>query len=1052
MLEKFFLQGSLKTKISLVTLTLFVSSLWALSFFASWMLQSDMKRLLGEQQGATASYAASEVEGKLFNRIKALEMIAQAVDASMVSNPQELQRSLDQNSLLHAIFNAGVIGFNKDGNAFVSSPNIEGRVGVNYLDRDYLIGALQKGYPTIGQPVFGRALISPVFVIAVPVFDADGQIIAALAGVTNLNAPNFLDRIGDSRYGRTGGFSIIDGKTRLVVTATDKSNIMQALPNPGVDPVLDRLIKGEGTEIFKNAIGEVVLVTSRPIPLAGWFLSVRLPIEEAFAPIEEMKRNMMWATLILTVVAGLMTWWALHRQLKPLSETSKTLADLAKSDEPLRPLPLSSSDEIGQVIAGFNRLLSSLAENDSALRTSEAQYRQLYNEVPVGHHEYNLEGRITRVNKTELSLTGYSTEEMIGRFVWEFVADKEQSELRTRGKLAGTFPLNNNDERELFCKDGTTIPALFQDNRCFDEAGKFTGIRTIMLPITERKKAEAALRRSEERYRAIFGTVQDAITVSRMSDGQFIEGNKSFFDLYGYSLEEVSRASAVDLNIWVDLEDRNKCFKIIEQHGSCSNVETRFRKKSGEIFWTLLSATVIDLDDEKCVVAVRRDITERKGAEERINYLAYFDQLTELPNRTLLQDRVRQTMAHSLRTKHFNALMLLDLDHFKTLNDTLGHDMGDLLLKQVAHRLKTCVREEDTVARLGGDEFVVMLSNLSSEREHAASLVELVAGKITVSLDLPFDIRGNEYRTSSSIGASLFRGHEIEVDTLLKQADLAMYKAKETGRNKLRFYDPAMANDVIRRATLESDLREAARLQQFLLHYQAQVSVNQIIGAEVLLRWNHPERGLVPPSHFIAAIEDSGLILSVGRWVLETACKQLVRWASVGKSHLSIAVNISARQMNDEGFVTLVLSILERTGANPHRLKLELTESLLVKNVEQIIGKMNVLKAQGVGFSLDDFGTGYSSLAYLKRLPLDQLKIDQSFVRDILTDSNDESIARMIVVLADSLGLGVIAEGVETREQRDALAKLGCNSYQGYLYGKPSPPDEFEALLMKQVV
>ena len=499
-----------------------------------------------------------------------------------------------------------------------------------------------------------------------------------------------------------------------------------------------------------------------------------------------------------------------------------------------------------------------------------------------------------------------------------------------------------------------------------------------------------------------------------------------------------------------DLRERQRFVEVLKRDSRCENYEGRFKKKNGELLWGLVSASVIEFDGVPCILAIRRDITERKRAEEQINHLAFFDQLTGLPNRTLLLDRLNQTMASSLRSGSYGALLLIDLDYFKTLNDTLGHDMGDLLLKQVAQRLTGCVREEDTVARLGGDEFVVMLVSLSENQSEAASRVELVGGKIHAALNKTYELKDATYRISLSIGASVFLGQQIDIDTLLKQADLAMYKAKDAGRNTLRFFDPDMSLEVLKRASLENDLREAIQKEQFVLHYQAQLTGSQVTGAEALLRWQHPERGLVFPGEFISSMEETGLILPVGQWVLDVACKHLADWAIQPEmSHLTLAVNISARQLNHADFVDQVLMALDHYGANPQRLKLELTESLLVNNVEDIIGKMTALKAKGVGFSLDDFGTGYSSLSYLKRLPLDQLKIDQSFVRDILTDPNDAAIAKMIVVLAESLGLTVIAEGVETEAQRDSLSQNGCHAYQGYFFSRPLPLDEFESFVKR---
>jgi diguanylate cyclase (GGDEF)-like protein len=441
------------------------------------------------------------------------------------------------------------------------------------------------------------------------------------------------------------------------------------------------------------------------------------------------------------------------------------------------------------------------------------------------------------------------------------------------------------------------------------------------------------------------------------------------------------------------------------------------------------------------------EISRSMAAAEEINQLTNYDSLTLLPNRRLLLDRLKQALASSNRSHKYGVLLLIDLDNFKTLNDTLGHDFGDMLLQQVARRLVTSLREGDTVARLGGDEFVVMLEDLSENVQEAATQAEALGEKILATLNQPYQLSSYEYHSTSSIGVTLFTNHHESVDELLKQADLALYQAKAAGRNTLSFFDPEMQAVVTTRAALEAGLREAILNDQLLLHYQAQVTGERhLTGVEALVRWKHPQRGLVSPAEFIPVAEETGLILPLGNWVLETACSQLAGWATrTDMAHLSIAVNVSASQFHQADFVDQVLEVLHRTGANPQRLKLELTESLLVSNVEDIIAKMTELKRKGVGFSLDDFGTGYSSLSFLKRLPLDQLKIDQGFVRDILIDPNDAAIAKMVIVLAESLGLAVIAEGVETAAQRDFLARQGCHAYQGYLFSRPLPLEEFEA-------
>ncbi len=449
---------------------------------------------------------------------------------------------------------------------------------------------------------------------------------------------------------------------------------------------------------------------------------------------------------------------------------------------------------------------------------------------------------------------------------------------------------------------------------------------------------------------------------------------------------------------------------------------------------------------------IAREQAALRASADEINNLAFFDPLTQLPNRRRLLDRLSQSMASSTRSTHFCALLFIDLDDFKTLNDTLGHAQGDLLLRQVAQRLLACVGDEDTVARLGGDEFVVLLEDLSESELLAATQAKEAAEKILAALAQPYQLAMETHRSTPSIGVTLFTGHDQRIDELLKRAELAMYQAKTASRNTVRFFDPKMQSDVTARAALEADLREAVLKNQFLLHYQAQAtSDGQVTGVEALVRWQHPQRGLVPPAEFIPLAEESGLILPLGKWVLEAACAQLVLWAAQpAMAHLTIAVNVSTRQFHQSDYVPQVLAALERTGANPQRLKLELTESLLVTHIEDVIGKMHALREIGIGFSLDDFGTGYSSLSYLKRLPLDQLKIDQGFVRDILSDANDAAIAKMVVVLAEAMGLAVIAEGVETQGQRNFLASQGCHAYQGFLVSRPLPLEEFEIFARDQ--
>ena len=452
-------------------------------------------------------------------------------------------------------------------------------------------------------------------------------------------------------------------------------------------------------------------------------------------------------------------------------------------------------------------------------------------------------------------------------------------------------------------------------------------------------------------------------------------------------------------------------------------------------------------------MAISRNITERKNAAEKIQHLAFYDSLTGLPNRRLLIDRLNHALATSARSGRSGAVIFLDLDNFKTLNDTLGHSVGDQLLQEVGKRLTECLREGDTVARLGGDEYVAVLEDLSDQDTETAAQAENIANKILSALNRPYSLKSHEYHNTSSIGVTLFNGHKTAGEELLRQADIAMYQAKKAGRNTLRFFNPQMQENITQRAALESELRAALELQQFQLHYQIQVnSVGDALGAEALIRWNHPQHGLLPPFQFIPLAEETSLILPIGDWVLETACAQIKAWQrNKHTSKLVLSINVSAKQFHQEYFVEQVQAAVLENDINPALLKLELTESMLLNDADSTIETMNALKEIGVQFSLDDFGTGFSSLQYLKRIPLNQLKIDQTFVRDITVDSNDQAIVQTIIVMAKTLNLSVIAEGVESKEQQTLLLKSGCKHFQGYLFGKPLPIQEFDKKLKSKL-
>jgi diguanylate cyclase (GGDEF)-like protein/PAS domain S-box-containing protein len=691
---------------------------------------------------------------------------------------------------------------------------------------------------------------------------------------------------------------------------------------------------------------------------------------------------------------------------------------------------------------------------DLQLRASEERYRATFEQAAIGIVLVTFEGQILKCNARFAEIVGYTPQE---------ASRLNVIQLTEPGYLPECLPILQSlkdgsadtafFEKRYIRKDGSLIWVRLTVSKERDSRGKALHLISFVEDINALKAAEhrlaatgEALRVSEERYRTVFQTSLDAILISRVDNGKIIDVNRAFLDALGFERDEVIERTTRELRLWEDSRDRDNLLHILSRTFECRNMEIQFRRKSGETLWALVSASIIEVEGQRCVLAIARDISNAKAAQAEIRNLAFYDSLTGLPNRRLLLERLRQALVVSNRNGRMRALLFVDLDNFKTLNDTLGHQTGDLLLQEAARRLKSCIRDIDAVGRLGGDEFVLMLEDLSELPEDAAAQSKAVAEKILTALGQPCLLAGREYCGSASIGISVFGDSRESTSEVLQQADIAMYQAKLAGRNTMRFFAPALQAAVNARAEMEEELRQGIKGSQFVLYYQPQIDRNRLVGAEALIRWNHPRRNVLLPGEFIPMAEETGLILPLGRWVLQAACEQIAAWAGRRQTvRLSIAVNISASQFRQPDFVQQVLSALHSTGANPRNLGLELTESMLAENIEEVIEKMKELKSHGLRFSLDDFGTGFSSLAYLKRLPLNQLKIDGSFIRDILTDESSAAIAQTIVSLSRAMGLPVVAEGVETEQQREFLTRMGCHAFQGHTFSRPLPLDEFES-------
>ena len=549
------------------------------------------------------------------------------------------------------------------------------------------------------------------------------------------------------------------------------------------------------------------------------------------------------------------------------------------------------------------------------------------------------------------------------------------------------------------------------------------------------------LRDSEERYRKAFQTSPDAVNITRLVDGRYIDVNEGFERITGWAHDEVVGKTSTELHLWGDTADRQRLVDTLQRDGRCSNLEANFVKKNGDVFPGLMSAEIVRLKEVDCILSITRDITELKLAQAQIQQLAHFDQLTGLPNRSQLHDRFKYALTLAQRHGGQLAVMFLDLDHFKDINDTLGHSVGDQMLVEVSRRLRAALREEDSLSRLGGDEFILLLPDTD---EAGATQV---AAKLIAAVAQPCQIEHNELTSTVSIGIALYPNDGQDFETLSKNADAAMYRVKHASRNDFRFFTQEMQVHSARTLQLVNALRHALSRHEFELFFQPQIALQDghMVGAEALLRWHHPELGTISPVEFIPIAEDSGQILAIGEWVLRSAVRQLKQWLDAGMRPMVMAVNLSAVQFRHPNLIDLVTRILDEAALPPEYLELELTEATAMDDPLGAIAVMSQLHERGVRMSIDDFGTGYSSLSYLKKFKVYKLKIDQSFVRDISEDPDDKAIVTAIINLASSLGMHTIAEGVETASQLAFLRLQGCDEVQGYYFSKPLPKAQFEA-------
>lgn len=795
---------SLKARIILFSATIFVVSLWVLSLYASHALRDDMQQLLGERQFSTVSFVAEEINDELLNRQTALELVAREIDDRLIARPTAVRELLAQRSVLVSMFNGGTWIAGHDG--VVIASDIPALIGTNYADRQYMTTVLKEGKSTVSKPITGKVLKDPIFGIAVPIRDAQGRVIGAMAGFTDLSKPNFLDKVTQSGFGKSGGYLLNAPQHGLIVTATDKSRIMQPIPPRGINVMLDRFMKGyEGYGVTLDSRGVEQLTAAKTIPVAGWFIALTMTTKEAFAPIRAMQQRMFVTTVLLTLLTVVLTWWMLKRQLAPMLLAAHTVAIAASSGQLTQPLPISQPDEVGELIGAFNRLLAVAKQHETELRDSEQALADAQRIAKIGSWHVvfgQCEAQdLWTISKATRALYEHPDNvEINGSTGFTLMPPQDQEYVQSVWASAKTGQGPTQWQYRIVV-NGHVKWMQATAQFVFDQQGRAVEASGTTQDITELKRLEDVREEALNRLQKIANRVPGVVFQYLLRpDGSscFPYASEAIYEIYRVNPADVREdASMVFERLHPD--DADGVAASIQQSAKDLTPwmhEYRVKFDDGTVRWLMGNAVPQRQEDGSVLWhGFTTDITERKCLEDQVHHLAYFDSLTDVPNRRLLADRLGQVMAASQRSGKYGAVMVLDLDNFKPLNDLHGHRMGDLLLVEAARRLNACVRAMDTVARIGGDEFVVVLGELDADRQKATGLAREVAEKIRVTLSEPYQLMPVEngvpdtrveHRCSASIGVVIFANHEYTHDLILSLADTAMYEAKDSGRNTIR--------------------------------------------------------------------------------------------------------------------------------------------------------------------------------------------------------------------------------------------------------------------------
>jgi diguanylate cyclase (GGDEF)-like protein/PAS domain S-box-containing protein len=1027
------LLSSLQLRLILGIGVLFLVSLWGFALLLARSQTAQLEQLLGEQQRTTIDYVADDVDQRLRRRLDILVQAASVLPLELLGDAARLEDMLRQRPNLTNLFDGGIIIVKPDGSgAFADYPAVPGRREHNYDHFGAVGDVIRNGRPSVGKPFIGLRIKKPMLGFAVPVRDREGRLAAILAGVSLVEAPDLLGIIGQHRYGKTGDLLVIAPQYDMVVIGTNPADILRPLPQPGVNVMLDRFRAGhEGSGVSVNLKGVEQLVSGRKLTaVEGWFVVARLPTAEAFAPIVALRQTVFGGALLLSPLAALLV----RRALKPLLDATTTLDAISAGTAPLQPLAVARQDEVGRLVESFNRLQQRLRLRETEMLLAQERFAVAFRASPIAASIGRIaDSCLIEVNTKWQRDFGWTREDLIGKKalelgIWPDLATRQAfvEALRRDGSVYDHLTRWRRKDGEL--RDVSISAELI------DMDGELC-VLAFATDVTERLRAERALAESEARNRRIVETTNEGIwTVN--PDARVSYVNRRMTEMLGYAQEEIIGRTAEDFLYPEDFAEHRQQIAMREQ-GLSSDYERRFRRKDGSELWTHVSGTAIMNPDGSYggAFGMFTDISHLKEQQRQLQHIAHYDALTGIPNRVLLADRMQLALAQARRADRLMAVCYVDLDGFKPINDKFGHEVGDRLLVEIAQRLREGLRGGDTVARLGGDEFVLLLS--IERREECGVAIRRVLDAIAQ----PLTVADTPVTVSASIGVALYPLDDADPDTLLRHADQAMYAAKQEGRNRYHLFDPDHDRAVRAHREAQGGIAAALAAEEFVLHYQPKVNMREggVVGIEALIRWQHPQRGLLPPGEFLPVIEDTDVIVAVGEWVIDAALRQWQAWQALGLD-LPVSVNIAARHLSRHDFVARLTALLRAHPAvPPHRLELEVLETAALEDIEHVARIIGECRELGVTFALDDFGTGYSSLTYIKRLPAETLKIDQSFVRDMLRDPEDCAIVEGIIGLARVFHRTVVAEGVETIAHGTLLLRLGCDIAQGYGIARPMP-------------